>query len=677
VSETKELLRRGVGGFEPMPDAFERVLARRDRKQRNQRLAAGVLGIAVFAVAAIGLVRLLGTETHPAVDPDSPFLGTWVSTSDADGGTQTMAVRASADGFEIESHDDIATVCSGTPSTMIGTGALDPTGALVIPEPDYTCDDGSEPQALSGPPLVEQLQNLTFVLDPETETLTDNFGGVWLREGADDPSPSEDPTADLEPLWPQTSVEEAQRAQRLADEGDPRYTWQVLPEWPPYGPGGIPEMEPGDAEIFVRFLQQELGWEEFSWGVGTSVYPPPDWPWDFVVVRCAPGRTNALYPNDRDGRECAPTIDGHRYETARIGAEPLRTDDPSAIWVVTRWVMLPPSDDPITGAVDFLIRSPIEQQVEQVAPPSDAEATAIMRAFLQARVAGEGAEQYLHPDAEQVVAQTCEVHTTASCGRIPLLYATTSDAPYERFEFELVQGPVWPGGWTEFTVRLFAESGRIVVEQPFIVDRAQDGRLGLVYGTLADENVQTTENGEVLGVPYSLLDGGVIFAAASPWYEFFDYGSETIALVNGGDPGDFAVLADPLPLETGCRQGRAPADAESLARSIRSDSDLEATEPVTVGVGGIEALRMDVVAAPGATVCEYWGTPLVVSGPRSRDPQGPGLVQGDRMRLYLLDLPEGSSARILAIAIVAPEPSFETVLEQATRIVDSFEFRAG
>jgi hypothetical protein len=137
------------------------------------------------------------------------------------------------------------------------------------------------------------------------------------------------------------------------------------------------------------------------------------------------------------------------------------------------------------------------------------------------------------------------------------------------------------------------------------------------------------------------------------------------------------VLADPLPLETGCRQGPAPADAEALARTILSDPDLEATEPVAVGVGGIEALRMDVVAAPGATVCENWGTPLVVSGPRSRDPRGPGLEQGDRMRLYLLDLPEGSSARILAIAIVAPDPSFETVLEEATRIVDSFEFRTG
>ena len=55
MSDTRELLRRGVEGFEPMPDAFERVLARRDRKRRNQRIAAGVVGIAAF-VAAVWIV---------------------------------------------------------------------------------------------------------------------------------------------------------------------------------------------------------------------------------------------------------------------------------------------------------------------------------------------------------------------------------------------------------------------------------------------------------------------------------------------------------------------------------------------------------------------------------------------------------------------------------------------
>ena len=44
------------------------------------------------------------------------------------------------------------------------------------------------------------------------------------------------------------------------------------------------------------------------------------------------------------------------------------------------------------------------------------------------------------------------------------------------------------------------------------------------------------------------------------------------------------------------------------------------------------------------------------------------------MRLYLLDLPEGSATRILAIAIVAPEARFEDVIEAAAPIIESIEF---
>ena len=57
--------------------------------------------------------------------------------------------------------------------------------------------------------------------------------------------------------------------------------------------------------------------------------------------------------------------------------------------------------------------------------------------------------------------------------------------------------------------------------------------------------------------------------------------------------------------------------------------------------------------------------------------EGRGPERGDRMGLYLLDLPGGSSARILAIAFLAPEAGFETVLEEAAPILDAFEFRTG
>jgi hypothetical protein len=546
VSETKELLRRGVGDFEPMPDAFERVLARRDRKRRNQRVAAGVLAIAVFALAAIGFVRLLGSEGTPASDP--------------------------------------------TPA-------------------------------------------------PQTSGT----------------------------MWPQSSLEEAREAQRLADAGDPRYTWQVFPE---------SASDPRMLEFFTRFLQEELGWEEFDLSVFPGLYAgvAPDLPWEMLAVRCAPGQTNPLYPDDPEGRGCAPTIDEYRYETVYVNAEPpVRPDDPSAIWVVSRWAMLRPSDVAPNYHADS--GPVVRRQVQQVVPPSDAEATALVEAFLQARVDGEGAEEYLSPAASE----------------IPLLYATTSGDPYERSEFELVQGPVWPGGWREFTVRLFATGASTVVEQPFLVERDEDGRPVLVYGTLDPfeglfgmGDVLTRENGGGLVEPYEFLDGEVTFDAAWPW-DWYVGGwgfTPTMTTLQLDDPDQragldqrLAVVADPRPVETGCDQGPAPADAEALARSVRSDPDLKATEPVAMSVGGAPALRMDVVAAPGASVCEVWPAPQVLT-PNDHDVLGVALEHGQRMRLYVLDLPEGLSARILTIAISAPDASFEHVMEAAEPIVDSIEFHA-
>src|SRR3990172_5223433 len=167
MSNVAELLERESRTVDLEPGDFERLTRRRDRKQRNRRVAAGVLGIAVFALAAIGFARLLGSERTPASDPRSPFEGTWVSTTDTDGGTQTMTVLVSADGaVEITVTDDVATECSGTPSTMTGTGRIEGGTQLVIPAPVYTCDDGSEPETLSGPPLEAQLPDWTLFLHP-------------------------------------------------------------------------------------------------------------------------------------------------------------------------------------------------------------------------------------------------------------------------------------------------------------------------------------------------------------------------------------------------------------------------------------------------------------------------------------------------------------------------------
>jgi Tol biopolymer transport system component len=57
---------RVLSGFAPAEDAFERLVHRRERKRRNQRLAAGAVGIAIALAAAITGAQLLRSEAVPA-----------------------------------------------------------------------------------------------------------------------------------------------------------------------------------------------------------------------------------------------------------------------------------------------------------------------------------------------------------------------------------------------------------------------------------------------------------------------------------------------------------------------------------------------------------------------------------------------------------------------------------
>ena len=159
------------------------------------------------------------------------------------------------------------------------------------------------------------------------------------------------------------------------------------------------------------------------------------------------------------------------------------------------------------------------------------------------------------------------------------------------------------------------------------------------------------------------------FAAAPPWSNtYHDRKSTTLGGVGLGSASQFTmftVVADPL-TGVGCEAGPAPADAEALVQTIRSNSDLEATDPVAVSVGGIDALVMDVVALGQPEVGDCL--------PRVLDRLWLG--SDERMRLYVLDLPDGMSARILAIAISALDSEFERVVEAATPVLDSIEFHA-
>jgi Tol biopolymer transport system component len=73
VTEYRSLLER-AGSNAPPPDLqLERVLHRRDRKRRNQRIRAGVLGLAIaIAVGWLGVNAIRSTPPVPADDPTPP-----------------------------------------------------------------------------------------------------------------------------------------------------------------------------------------------------------------------------------------------------------------------------------------------------------------------------------------------------------------------------------------------------------------------------------------------------------------------------------------------------------------------------------------------------------------------------------------------------------------------------
>jgi hypothetical protein len=186
---------------------------------------------------------------------------------------------------------------------------------------------------------------------------------------------------------------------------------------------------------------------------------------------------------------------------------------------------------------------------------------------------------------------------------------------------------------------------------------------------------RSTEEGVDGPGTYSMLRREVTFRAAGPWNDHIEaYIDPRLFFLIGPGDASITVLVNPLPPDTPC-DSRVPPSAEELVQAIRSNPDLEATAPVTESVGRIEALRMDVVAAPGASIGPCSASTVDVVYVPGR-PWG-GVELGGLGRLYVLDLP-GGSARTLAIWINASNGAhFELAVETAAPILDSFEFHTG
>ena len=639
------------------------VVAEPRSRRSGQRwlVAAACTALVVAGVVAVAQRPVGGPEpaaTNPATTPSSvpadtaaplpppaPFVGVWVST-DTDGSSQTMEiVRSGTDEYEVVVRDDAATgACAGGAATMTGSALLETDERLVIAQPELTCDDGTTPSI--GPPPQADIADFTFDRDPVADELADRFGVVWQREGSnvdlDGPATSP-PTAGG--MWPQSTLEEVRAAQERADAGDADYAWQVGAQLLEDDPNTQVELE-----LIDRFLREELGWEAYLFYDGGNF---SDWVgagmngWvegtvtDQRYLRCAPGRTNPLYPPGPEpemGELCAPTIDDLRYESVSVDIAQLDRQGRDGIWVVSRWGLTAP----------FAQADPVVVE---------AQGTQRLEEFLAARIAGEGAEGHVQVDNDV---------------EVPLLYATTSGAPYERYEIERVDGPRWPAGWMTFSVRLLADGDATVVEQ----------EIRWVDGLRLDLN-STTENGQPVVLSFTSSDGEVTVSAPSTWKMWWPEAAHVadVGVWFGGlwrsedsfGSGERIEFVDPVAYDLWCAANggspllSAPADAAAIAEKVIADPNFETTTPVAARVGGLEAVSIDVALAPSGRAC---GVGMIDISRWIHALWEPGW----RLRLYLVDLPEGMSVETLAITVVAPQERFDDVIAETAPIIESIEF---
>lgn len=475
--------------------------------------------------------------------------------------------------------------------------------------------------------------------------------------GAASPDPAVSPPASGG-MWPQTSLEEVRQAQARADAGDPDYAWQVDPQL--FASDSWVTEEPGQIEIVDRLLREVLGWEAYVLNpqegmVRNGVY---DVNYDQRYLRCAPGRANPLYPPGTEpvrpawrrwGEQCAPTLDDLRYESASLDLAQLARRGSGGVWVVNRWQLTAPFAQAEPAAVEAQARERLEE-------------------FLAARIAGSGAEGMVQLDSAVV--------------EVPLLYATSSGTPYERYEIERVDGPWWPSGNTTFVVRLFADGGATVVEQEMTWWQHDPSE---VLGLAA---TSTTENGQPIGLSYASADGEVSAVTPGTWRAYWPgkvsgglasevwFGLLWPGPANWTNGGEHVGLVDPVAYDAWCAANggspmlSAPADAAAIAQQLVADADFETTEPVAARIGGLDAVSIDVALAAGGDACKVGMIQI------SRWIHSIAWDPGLRLRLYLVDLPPGMSVETLAISVVAPEERFDEFVEETASIIDSIEFHA-
>ena len=161
MRSVSELLEREAATVDLQGDHFERMLRRRDRKRRNQRVAAGALAIVLALVSFVALARAFDGGERPANEPSPNFTGMVIrfTGSDPRGDGDLVAVDPGT-------GESITLVAADSPLLVRGRivwAATSADGRWVAYEASPFCDDRAA------------------VADGEEQR------GLWVTDGADEP----------------------------------------------------------------------------------------------------------------------------------------------------------------------------------------------------------------------------------------------------------------------------------------------------------------------------------------------------------------------------------------------------------------------------------------------------------------------------------------------------------
>ena len=125
------------------------------------RMTMAATAVLVVAMTWVALAPLPGgfggPPPSPTAVPQVGVAGSWEATDPPpDNSHLTMEVIALPDGtYDVTMRDEAAMVCDWAPSTLTGIAEATEPGTIVIEQPVFQCDDGSEARTPSGPPLEE------------------------------------------------------------------------------------------------------------------------------------------------------------------------------------------------------------------------------------------------------------------------------------------------------------------------------------------------------------------------------------------------------------------------------------------------------------------------------------------------------------------------------------------